>query len=146
VTMGDHPMCVVSSERKNSKTTNYNYLRSLCDARTFYTVFSARDPQGNYQHLAHFQWDATWDFQFQWSGWGSNLSSIASAQTGFKLGPVTAGAPTAKSLAPLLKDPTNAEKLGTNEQNQALLAALKGAPTMIENSTYFGTVPDNFWR
>ena len=146
VQMGDHPMCVVGGKWKNTKTTYDNYLRKLCDARTFTTIFSARDPQGHYHHLAHFQWQATWDFDFRWLGGGDGLQGMPSAQNRFSMGAVTMGGPKAKSLLPFLADPKAAPKLGTNQQNAALLAAVQGPPTLIENSTYFGSVPDNFWE
>lgn len=145
VDMGDHPMCLVGTDRKNSKSTYYNYLRRLSDIRTFHTIFSARDPKGTYQHLAHFKWTVTWDFDFQWKSSGTAVMFTPNAGTGFKMGQVTAGTPTDKTSVKFLNDPNAAPKLGTNEQNAALLAALKGAPTKLESETYFGTVPENFW-
>lgn len=146
VTMGDHPMCAVGTERKNTKSSYNNYLRKFCDGRTFVTVFTARDPQGNYQHLAHFQWEVTWDLEFQWSGWGTQLGCKTLSQNKFTMGAVKAGAPTDKHIVPFLADPSKAPKLGTNEQNAALLAAIKGAPNIIYNDPYVGAVPDDFWK
>jgi len=145
VTMGDHPMCMVGKDRMNGKSTYYNYLRRVSDVRTFHTIFSARDPAGTFQHLAHFVWSVTWDYEFQWKGSGTAVSFTPVGGTGFKMGQPAAGAPAEKTIVPFLKNPVAAPKLGTNEQNGALLSALKGSPTKLESAAYFGTVPDNFW-
>jgi len=148
VTMGDHPMCVVGGQRTNSTTKSQNYLRKLSDGRTFYSLFSARDPQGNYQHLAWFKWSVSWEFEFQWAFDAARLTSTGGANTSFSMGNPILGAPDAKSAKEIqgfLKEPHLAVKLGSDEQDKALLNAMNGAPDRTDNATYFGSVPDNFW-
>ncbi len=148
VKTGDHPMCRVGTEIKNTKTGYTNYLRRLIDARTFHTIFAALDPNGKYHHLAHFKWTVNWDFEFQWSG-GSMIGKSKAAgagQTGFTADAPQSGAPADSKVLAMLKDPKMAAKLGTNEQSAALKNAINGPPNLIESSTYNGFVPANFWK
>ncbi len=147
VQMGDHPMCSVGTEMNNTQTGYTNYLRRMIDSRSFHTVFCALDPQGNFQHLAHFKWSTNWDFEFQWSG-GSMLSkskTVGNGQTGFTVEQPKLGAPTDSKVLRLLKDPKSAVKLGTNEQSAALKNSIIGPPNRLESKAYNGVVPTNFW-
>ena len=140
---GDHPMLLVGTKRENFKNHSPNYLSQLVDDRQFVTVFSARDPQGVYTHLAHFAWGVVWDFNFVWTD--SQPSPRRGGPTRFTMGPVALGAPTDPWVTRLLGDPARAVKLGTAEQRAALLAAILGPPTRFDSEDPIGSYPDNFY-
>lgn len=144
--MGDHPMCGVTNELTNLKTSRPNYLRRMIDSRSFHTVFSALDPAGNYHHMAHVTWSCQWDYEFQWKA-GSIVSATKTTSThsAFKMDTPKSGLPADKSVVTFLAAPKSAPKLGTNEQSVALQSAVIGPPTRIDQNTYFGSVPVNFW-
>jgi len=144
--MGDHPMCGVTNELTNTKTSRPNYLRRMIDSRSFHTVFSALDPSGKYLHLSHVTWVCQWDYEFQWkSGSMISASKATSGHTNFKMDTPKSGMPADKSIVNFLAAPKSAPKLGTNEQSVALQSAVIGPPTRIDQSSYFGSVPANFW-
>lgn len=140
---GDHPMLLVGTKRQNAKTASTNYLSKLIDDRQFVTVFSARDPQGVYTHLAHFAWGVVWDFDFVWMG--GQPSHVRQGPTRFTMGPVVAGPPTHPSVAGFLANPAAAVKLGTAEQRSALQNAINGPPTRTDSEDPIGAYPDDFY-
>ncbi len=141
---GDHPMVLVGSRRQNAKTASTNYLSQLVDDRQFVTVFSARDPQGVYTHLAHFAWSVVWDFNFVWVD--SEPRPRRGGPTRFTMGPVVLGPPTDPSVTGFLANPAAAVKLGTSEQRAALLSAINAPPpNRIDSEDPIGAYPDDFY-
>lgn len=141
---GDHPMVRVGTQRQNKKTVSTNYLSQLVDDREFVTVFSARDPQGVYTHLAHFAWSVVWDFNFVWAD--SQPRPRPGGRTRFTMGPVVLGAPTHPWVVNFLGDPAAAFKLGTSEQRAALIGAVSGSPPCrIDSEDPIGSYPADFF-
>lgn len=144
VTMGDHPMMVAIAEKKNKQGYNC-YIRKVFDHRVFHTIFAAKGPSGNFQYLAWFRWVVAWEFSFQWKS-GSLVSATQLGLTTKDPGKVELGAPTKdKKVAAMLKDPMTAPKCGTDEQEAALRAGTKEGGTRVDNPTWIGEVPANFW-
>ena len=141
---GDHPMVRVGTKRRNNKTASTNYLSQLVDDRDFVTVFSARDPQGVYTHLAHFAWGVVWDFNFVWAD--SQPRPRPGGARRFTMGPVVLGAPAHPWVANFLGNPALAAKLGTSEQNAALISAINAPPpNRFDGEDPIGSYPDNFY-
>ena len=141
---GDHPMVLVATDLQNRKTVSANYLSQLVDDRQFVTVFSARDPQGVYTHLAHFAWSVVWDFNFVWAN--SAPRPRPGGPTRFKMGPVVLGAPTDPSVAGFLSNPAAGAKLGTSEQQAALISSIDAPPpNRIDSEDPIGNYPDDFY-
>lgn len=147
VVMGDHPMCGVTNELTNKKTNRTNYLRRMVDQRTFHTIFSSLDPQGNYDHLAYFKWVANWDYEFQWKG-GSMIGAskaVGTLSVGFTADAPKSGKPTDSEVVKLLANPKTSVKLGTNEQSAALQNSLFGPPNRLDELQHSAGVASNFW-
>lgn len=101
---GDHQMSLFGLTIKNDKTNETNYLHTVVDERRFWTVFTAKDPNGNFHHLAHFKSKLKFAVTIKWrAGKPTLFTSPAMKDISFDT-PVQ-GAPTDKSLQSLLKAP-----------------------------------------
>ena len=99
--MGDHPALRAPASLTNLHSGRINFLSSLDDQREFWTVFTAVDPSGKFQHLAHFHWVLKYNFLFEMTDKLQVKLSLSSIDFGTpKLGP-----PTEPELAGLLANP-----------------------------------------
>ena len=99
---GDHPMLAAGFSRKNRTTNQDNFLFHLINDREFFTIMSARDPDGKLTHLRNFRWTLRYDFKFNWRGGMPMRVASASA---IQFDAVQNGAPSAPELSGMLADP-----------------------------------------
>ncbi len=141
---GDHPQFLVPTIQPNFATGYDNYLLQLIDDREFFTIFSARDPQGNFQHLAHFTWSVRWKFTFGWRPGGIPIPT-KDPTTSFKMSGVVQGRPTQPTLQPFLQNPSSVARVGSPEMTGALRAAIAGGPpNRHDTKERIGVIPPTF--
>jgi hypothetical protein len=146
VGVGDHPQLRTQAIFTNVKTGYENFLFHLVDDREFVTIFSALDPLGNFQHLAHFHWHARWEFRFIWKA----RQPVAIKQEGafFKMDPVAQGPPKESEIQAFLKDPEKSPRLGSLQLTNALVKSARGigTPNRIDTEERFGVLPSDFFK
>jgi hypothetical protein len=144
VSTGDHPMHRVATMLGNNRTGEDNFLFQAIDDRDFWTVFVARDPAGNMQHLAHFRWKLRYEFTFKWRK-GVPAGTFVGKPPTFDT-PV-AGAPTEPLIQKLLKNP--AQPQANSLMKQAILQAVATPNTAnrkdLSVDERFGVLPKDFW-
>jgi hypothetical protein len=86
---GDHPASRAPRKMTNNISNSLNYLFHFIDKRRFWTVFTAEDPAGNFQHLAHVAWSLRYNYQFVWRNGEPQLHRNEStfSNSGSKSGP-----------------------------------------------------------
>jgi hypothetical protein len=146
---GDHPATAVHLNVTNRMTKVPNFLFHVVDIREFVTIFTAKDPGGARQYLAHFEWTLVYDFKFSWRG--GNPVKVGSLSS-FPRGAIQSirGAPTASVWQALLANPTGPQ---CNDQTKkAIHQAGTGGqgPNRSDNTGYFNdpanNVPPDFWQ
>jgi hypothetical protein len=140
---GDHPLTKVGRELVNQTTKATNFLFHIVDEREFVSVFSARDPNGTMQHLAHFDWKLRYDVKFTWKG-GTPTHQMQSSST-FKTGKVVQGPPTDQAIVALL--PTLAGPQANTLMLAAIVKAINGGQgaNRTDNAKHFINVPFDFF-
>ena len=143
-TWGDHPASRIPLKVNNSIASNVpNYLFQYIDDRDFWTIFTAKDPDGTLRYIAHFHWQIRYDFEFTWR----NGEAIPRRSKSFIRihERNTKGRPAEPSIQPLLSNPVGprAKVVFTN----AINLAFKGprGPNRGENPRTFWSVPTDFW-
>jgi hypothetical protein len=142
---GDHPQLGANPILMNTKTGFRNFLFHLIDDREFVSVFSASDPDGNFQHFAHFDWSVLWEFRFIWRP-GTVPLAIREGSTSFKMGSVVKGPPTKPEIQSFLNNLGSARRLGTPDLTGAIRAAVIGPPNRVDTEERFGIIPPNFFQ
>ncbi len=115
--MGDHPALRAPASLTNLHSGRVNNLSSLTDHREFWTVFTAKDPAGKLQYLAHFHWELKYDFLFEMA----DVLKLKFSQSKIDFGTPRLGPPTESELAGLLANPV------PPQANDLMLAALRAA-------------------
>lgn len=139
---GDHPLNRAATKVVNKITDKVNFLFHVVDHREFWSVFTAQNPAGNVQHLAHFRWELRYDFMFAWAG---DKPSVFRNGSSFKLGAVASGPPKEAEVSALLAKPSPPQ---ANElMKKAVLRAISGSrPNRADNQHWFANVPVTFFR
>lgn len=119
----DHPACRAKRDLTNRITGRVNYLFHVIDKRELWTVFTARNPQGKFQHLAHVRWTLEYNFMFKWR---KDEPTVASDSSSFKMTAFQKGAPSDGELQPLLNNP--GPPLANDLTREAIKAAVIGGP------------------
>ncbi len=140
---GDHPGLIVPLTREN-KVRSYvkNYLFHVIMDRRFWTVFTAKPPNGALQYVGHFAWRLRYEFVFKWLDdnpiVARNASILDVPATG------VAGRPTEASIQGLLDTPSGPR---ANEAgDRAILLTESGsAPNRRDLEGRFINVPGDFW-
>ncbi len=137
---GDHQMSMFGFTIKNDKTNELNYLHTVVDERQFWTVFVAKDPKGNFIHLAHFKSKLKYAATIKWrAGKPTLFTSPASKDISFET-PVK-GAPTDKNLQTLLKTPKGPQA------NTTVNFAIKLSVQPLHSQSKAGNRSDSiFWN
>ncbi len=140
---GDHPLTKVGRELLNKTTKKTNFLFHVIDEREFTSVFSARDPLGVHEHLAHFTWKLRYDVKFTWKA-GVPIPAVQSSST-FKTNAVVKGPPTDAGIVALL--PTLAPPQANTLMLSAIVTAINGpqGANRTDNATQFANVPFDFF-
>jgi hypothetical protein len=144
----DHPQLRVRAQFLNRVTAYKNFLFRLMDIRKFVVIFSARDPAGNFRHLAHFELNLSYDFDVIWKPVVGDRIPIARRRPEAAITPgiVHLGAPNDPAVRPFLNDPTTAQRLGTTELSGALRAAATGSPpNRNDEKSRIGSPPSDFF-
>lgn len=140
---GDHPSLKAGRQLKNEHTKRQNFLFRVIDEREFWTVLTARDPLGNFQHQAHFHWKLRYDVKFNWR---LDAPQVAATTSTFKSDAPAQGAPTDAVLQKLLAAPDGPQA------NDLMDVAIIKAVTNVLGSNRTDTtrrepfVPENFWQ
>ncbi|MGE0760489.1 MAG: hypothetical protein AB7O38_25980 [Pirellulaceae bacterium] len=100
---GDHPMVKVPLRIDNKVRFRENFLVTLIDHREYFTLFSVRQGQGGFDHLAFFHWTLHFTASLQWSG--GSLVRVDSFGSKFDMGSVQPGVPLSPGLGKLLVSP-----------------------------------------
>lgn len=139
---GDHPASRAPKQITNRITSAFNYLFHAIDQRTFWTVFTAKAPDGKFTHLGHVKWALEYNFQFVWKD-GKPASRIN--KSSLTKGSFVAGPPPDGEIAALLASPK------PPHANPAVRAALKnaaigGPPNRSDQGTVmFNNLPADFF-
>lgn len=139
----DHPATKVPKTFRNSLKNVKNFLFHFIDRREFWSVFTAIDPTGRKQHLAHMHWTQSHNVKFNWHG-GNPV--VASKITNFQFDRNVSGPPTEPELQPLLQNPVPPQF--NNAAGEAIKLAFLGprGPNRSENPSWFNNVPINFFQ
>jgi Domain of unknown function (DUF4157) len=148
---GDHPSLGIEARLFNRTTHHKNFMFRLTDIRKFFTIFSARQPDSTFLHLAHFELNLRYDFDVLWKV-NPKVNEVfllqARRRTETTIAPTTVrlGAPTDKRLQPFLADPTIAPRCGTPELTSAIQNATVGfPPNRFDEKTRIGDPPSDFF-
>ena len=144
----DHPQLRLRMVMENRSTAYKNFMFRFMDIRKFVIVFSARNPGGSFQHLAHFELLLTYDFDVVWKRLLGDLTPLTRprAEASFAPGPVRLGPPKDRRVQPFLTDPTSAQRLGTTELSGAIRSVYTGgAPNRLDEKSRLGVVPGDFF-
>ena len=115
--MGDHPALRAPASLTNLHSGRINNLSSLTDHREFWTIYTALDPAGKFQYLAHFHWVLKYSFLFEMA----DTLKMKLSQSSIDFGTPKLGPPTEPELAGLLARPV------PPQANDLMLAGLRAA-------------------
>jgi hypothetical protein len=140
---GDHPGMVVRLGLQNRVRSNVrNFLFHCFMDREFFTIFTALEPGGRPNYIAHFQWKVRYEFRVKWR---SERPAVVINQSRFTLlkNPTT-GRPPEADLQALLDAPAGERANAIGKRVEA--ATVTGnRPNRTDNESRFITVPDDFW-
>lgn len=138
----DHPASKAGFERGNRRTERKNFLFHLIDSRDLWTVFTALDPDGKFQHLAHVHWKVDYNFMFRWRDGRPQVMQDSSSMP--KPDAVALGAPTDAELQPLLATP--APPHANELTRRGITLAVGGSPpNRTDLVRRFANVPPDFF-
>lgn len=142
-TWGDHPALKVPLKLRNSGRNVDNFLFQLIFDREFWTIFTATDPAGKINYIAHFHWQVRYDIELMWRNQDAVLRQNKSVAR--VIDAKVKGAPANPDLQPLLARPSGdrANKVYSQAVTQAFFGAR--GPNHTENDKWFMTVPSDFW-
>jgi hypothetical protein len=144
--MGDHPFFQVNHRMHNFHPSFKdrdikNFLFEMQSDQEAWTVFSARDDKGKFQHLAHVHWSIHHAAKFLWRG--GKITKGAESHS-FVPGTTGKGPPPEPGLKGLLASPS-----GTRTKDlldRAIVAAVMPPnPHRGDNPTWFPNVPNDFF-
>jgi hypothetical protein len=134
---GDHPVSGAPLSELNRAAAIANFLFQLTDDREYWCVFTAMEPTGKLQYLAHFHIRISFDVEIMWRHVtppeliSQNIHAVVRRQNA-TLDPsqVVMGPPTEPALQGLLANPQAipADQFHNNLAAQALLQSEKGGP------------------
>jgi hypothetical protein len=147
---GDHPSVRFSPIVTNDKTGQPNFLLDMRDAREFFTVFTAQDPGGKFQHLAHFHWTLVYDAGFRWTqsvvrATPMQVTSVFSFGSSIHFDSFANGPPTDADVLGLLSAPHGPQANdATKGAIRAAAVAVAGPIDIRQDFAEWGNVGDNF--
>jgi len=139
----DHPGMVIYLQLEN-RVRNYvpNYLFHAYMDRTFWTMLTAREPNGKLTYLMHCQWQLRYEFKLQWEK-GAPKPELNSSKFTL-LRDATAGRPTDGVIQAMLDSPSGprANDVGGRAQRITESGSISNRS---DNLTRFSSVSDGFW-
>jgi hypothetical protein len=138
--MGDHPNSRIPLRMDNVLTFADQFLVNSRLDLELTTVFVARNPFQEFEHLAHFSWHLIFDARFRWRG-GAPIGNLADGR--LDVGAVTLGPPVAANLQALLKTP--AAPVYNDLVEVALAIQHSKPPNMNRHELWTPDVPDGFF-
>lgn len=139
----DHPLNKAGATLVNKTTNRTNYLFHILDHRKFWSIFTAQDASGTFNHLMHFTWEMRYDFMITYDG--SSKPRVFRKNSHFRMGSPVNGPPTDKEVKPHLANPhpPNANMV----MKKAIVNSLKGGkPNRVDTNHWFANVPPSFFR
>lgn len=137
----DHPAFRAKRDLVNAVTQRYNYLFHIIDKRELWTVFTAQDPAGKFQHLAHVHWKVEYNFMFKWV---KNEPEVKVDSSAFSVDTWQKGAPSDAELQTLLGNP--GPPLANDYTRDAIkTAVIGGPPNRIDHERRFANVFPDFY-